>query len=103
MLPEYALRAAVIIQLRRIASVDLKTLSPDDREFWRRYLIDGVRARGLKECATASARLQLDYHRNSGERLDDLKDNLAEPLGANRGAIVGRAPHTGPIEVPASP
>jgi pimeloyl-ACP methyl ester carboxylesterase len=72
MLPEYALRAAVIIQLRRIASVDLKTLSPDDREFWRRYLTDGVRAQGLKERATASARLQLDFHKNSGFISGDL-------------------------------
>jgi pimeloyl-ACP methyl ester carboxylesterase len=63
--PGFLLRAGALAQLRRIASVDLKTLSPAEREFWMGYLTDGVRAPGLKSRAVASARLQLDYHRNA--------------------------------------
>lgn len=71
-LPEFVLRAGAIAQLRRIASADLQTLAPDDRDFWMGYLTDGVRAPGFKMRAAASARLQLDYHRNSVFASDDM-------------------------------
>jgi pimeloyl-ACP methyl ester carboxylesterase len=71
-LPECLLRAGAIAQLRRIAAVDLETLAADDRAFWLGYLVDGVRTRGLKRRALASARLQLDYHRNAGFTPGDM-------------------------------
>jgi pimeloyl-ACP methyl ester carboxylesterase len=71
-LPELLLRAGAIAQLRRIASVDLKTLAREDRDFWMDYLTDGVRAPGLKPRVAASARLQLDYHRNAGFTSGDM-------------------------------
>jgi pimeloyl-ACP methyl ester carboxylesterase len=72
LLPEFLLRAGALAQLRRIASVDLEALSPDERAFWTTYLTDGVRAPGLKTRAVASAALQFDYHRNARFEAGDL-------------------------------
>ena len=92
--PEFLLRAGAAAQLRRVASIDLEAAPPDERKFWMRYLTEGLSAPGLRSRASASARLQLDYHRNSSFAAGDL----AAWAGRSLILTYGRDPIIGPEE-----
>jgi pimeloyl-ACP methyl ester carboxylesterase len=71
LLPDTLLRLAAAAQFRRILRRDASELGNEERRFWLRYFVEGLKIDGLRSRVVSSARLQLDYHRGPVPSLPD--------------------------------
>jgi pimeloyl-ACP methyl ester carboxylesterase len=70
--PEGLVRPMVCRRVAKILKTDAPEFSDFEREFWERFLAGEMGNGGFKARALSSARIQLDYHRNTPFTQGDL-------------------------------